>query len=309
MILPLFLKLEIFLMSNARHFLWTIPQPAYVFGSALLVATSITWGWMDADLLVTLIIFSAIPLVLLAERIAPKRRDWLLNWRDLVEDSFWVFAGFLIWFPLYDEFYDTPISDAFAAIRDSSGLPFSMQPSSTLGLLFAALVALIASEFIGYWAHRVQHRYIFFWRIHATHHHITKMSVARADRTHPLEFLALNLGGAIALALLGASSDVVAVYVTILVTTTRMTHANLPLQPGIVGYIFNTPQYHQLHHSCNYEESNTNFGCVIILWDRLFGTFSGKEGIENIGNGTGKPLSILTQLSIPFRSNDTIRKL
>jgi sterol desaturase/sphingolipid hydroxylase (fatty acid hydroxylase superfamily) len=296
-------------MTSLRRFLWTLPQPVYVFGSALLVATAITWEWLDADLLVTLIIFSAIPLILLAERLAPKRRDWLLNWRELAEDLFWVLAGFLIWFPLYDEFYDTPISDAFTAIRDSSGLPFSLQPSSTIGLLFAAVIGLIASEFIGYWAHRIQHRYIFFWRIHATHHHITKMSAARADRTHPLEFLALNLGGAVALALLGASADVVAVYVTILVTSTRVTHANLPLRPGIIGYVFNTPQYHQLHHSCRYEESNTNYGCIIILWDRLFGTFSDKDEIEKIGNGTGKPLSILTQLSIPFRSNASIREL
>lgn len=296
-------------MTSLRRILWTLPQPIYVFGSAAMVATAITSEWMDADLLVTLILFSAIPLLLLAERFSPKRQDWLLNWREFAEDAFWVFAGFLIWFPLFDEFYDTPISDAFTAIKESSGLPFSLEPTSTLGLLFAGSVALVAAEFIGYWAHRIQHRFMFFWRIHATHHHITKMSAARADRTHPLEFLALNLGGAVMLALLGASADVVAVYVVILVTTTRVTHANLPLRPGIVGYVFNTPQYHQLHHSCNYEESNNNYGCVIILWDRLFGTFSDKEEIEKIGNGTGKPLSILTQLSIPFRSNSSIRNL
>lgn len=296
-------------MISLRRFLWTLPQPVYVFGSALMVATAITQEWMDADLLVTLIIFSAIPLLLMAERLAPKRQDWLLNWRELAEDAFWVFAGFFIWFPLYDEFYDTPISDAFTAIKESNGLPFSLEPTSTLGLLLAAFVALLAAEFIGYWAHRIQHRFMFFWRIHATHHHITKMSVARADRTHPLEFLALNLGGAVMLALLGASSDVAAIYVVVLVTTTRVAHVNLPVRPGIVGYVFNAPQYHQLHHSCNYEESNTNFGCIIILWDRLFGTFSDKQEIEKIGNGTGKPLSILTQLSIPFRSDHTIRNL
>jgi sterol desaturase/sphingolipid hydroxylase (fatty acid hydroxylase superfamily) len=48
-------------------------------------------------------------------------------------------------------------------IRDSSGSPFLLEPSSTLGLLLAALIGLIASEFIGYWAHSIQHRYILFW--------------------------------------------------------------------------------------------------------------------------------------------------
>ncbi len=296
-------------MRIDRNFLWSLPQPLYVVGSALLVATAITWQWMDADLLVTLIITSSIPLVFLAERLAPMRQDWVLNWSDIGEDVFWVLSGLFIWLPLYDEYYDTPISDAITALRETLGLPFTLAPTSTLGLLFTAFIALIAAEFIGYWAHRIQHRYKFFWRIHATHHHITKMSAARADRTHPLEFLALNLGGAVMLALLGASPDVAAIFVTVLVTCTRVTHANLPLKPGIMGWFFNTPQYHQLHHSCNYDESNTNYGCVIIVWDRLFGTFSDKDHIEKLGNGTGQPLSILTQLSIPFRSDETIRRL
>lgn len=296
-------------MRVDRDFLWTLPQPLYVLGSALLVATAITWQWMDADLLVTLILTTSIPLVFIAERFAPKKQEWVLNWKDIAEDIFWVLSGLFIWIPLYDEYYETPISDAFTSLREAVDLPITLAPTSTFGLLAAGLIALVATEFISYWAHRIQHRHMLFWRIHATHHHITKMSVARADRTHPLEFLALNLGGAVMLSLLGASSDVVAIYITVLVTCTRVTHANLPLRPGLMGWIFNTPQYHQLHHSCNYDESNTNYGCVIILWDRLFGTFSNKDDIEKLGNGTGEQLSILTQLSIPFRSNETIRRL
>jgi len=66
---------------------------------------------------------------------------------------------------------------------------------------------------------------------------------------------------------------------------------------------------HQLHHSCDFDESNTNYGCTIILWDRMFGTFSGKKEIERSGNGTGKHLSLFTQYTIPFRSNKTIKEL
>jgi hypothetical protein len=72
---------------------------------------------MDAGLLVTLIIFSTIPLILLAERLVPKRREWLLNWRELAEDAFWVLAGFLIWFPLYDKSYDTRLQRIAFLIR------------------------------------------------------------------------------------------------------------------------------------------------------------------------------------------------
>jgi len=57
------------------------------------------------------------------------------------------------------------------------------------------------------------------------------------------------------------------------------------------------------------ERGNTNYGCSIIIWDRIFGTFSGKTEIERVGNGTGKKLSLWTQLALPFYSNERIRRL
>ena len=171
------------------------------------------------------------------------------------------------------------------------------------------MVGIFAIEFIGYWAHRVQHRFMFLWRIHATHHHIVKMSAARADRTHPLEFLGLNLGSVVALAFLGASADVVGVVLVFRLATAHVCHCNLPLVSGVFGWVFNTAEWHQLHHSCDYAESNTNYGCTVIFWDRVFGTFSSKSSIERVGNGTGRRLSLLTQLTIPFRSNDVLRNL
>ena len=296
--------------TNARQsFYWSLPQPVFVFGCTLLVASAITTGWMDAKLLTSILLWLPIPLLLIAERFAPRRDDWLLNWRDLAVDTFWVLGTYLIWVPIYDEYYDTPISNAFTALREASAFPFRLEADTILGLLGAAMVGIVAIELIAYWAHRLQHRFLFFWRIHATHHHITKMSAARADRTHPLEFLGLNLGSAVALAYLGASADVVAVVLVFRVTTALVNHSNLPLTSGVFGWVFNTAEWHQLHHSCVYEESNTNYGCTVILWDRIFGTFNGKRTIERVGNGTGRQLSLLSQLTIPFRSNTALREL
>jgi sterol desaturase/sphingolipid hydroxylase (fatty acid hydroxylase superfamily) len=294
--------------SNIFSF-WSLPQPIIVLGFSLLAASAAITGWADLSVLVPVLMFVPIPLLWLAERLRPKRRDWLLDWKDLAEDLFWLTGTYLIWVPIYDEAYDTPISNLFAALRDSSGFPFRLEAETTGGLLFAALIAIFAAEFIGYWAHRLQHRFMFLWRIHATHHHITKMSVARAERTHPLEFLGLNLGSAVALAFLGASAEVVAVVVVFRLNTAHLCHSNLPLVSGAFGWLFNTPEWHQLHHSCNYKESNTNFGCTVILWDLLFGTFSGKDHIEQVGNGTGKKLSLVTQLLIPFKSDQALREL
>ncbi len=281
----------------------------FVFSCTFLAASAVTTKWMDPELLVSILIVIPIPLFLIVERFLPRRDDWLLNKRDLAEDAFWVLATYFIWAPIYDDTYDTPISNLFATLRDASGFPFRLEAESTIGLLAVSLVGIFAIEFIGYWLHRTQHRYMFFWRIHATHHHITKMSVARADRTHPLEFLGLNLGGAVALAFLGASAEVVGIVLVFRLTTAYTNHCNLPLESGIFGWLFNTAELHQLHHSCVYAESNTNYGCTVILWDRIFGTYSGKRSIEQVGNGIGEQLSLLTQLTIPFRSNEVLRSL
>ena len=288
---------------------WSLPQPVFVFGCTILAASAVTTQWMDPELLVSILIVLPIPLYLVVERLMPRRRDWLLNWRDLREDAFWVLATYFIWSPIYHDAYNTPISDLFASLRDASGFPYRLEANTIAGLITAALAGIFVIEFIGYWLHRIQHRFMFFWRIHATHHHITKMSVARADRTHPLEFLGLNLGSAVALAYLGASAEVVGIVLVFRLTTAYTNHCNLPLTSGVFGWLFNTAELHQLHHSCVYSESNTNYGCTIILWDRIFGTYSDKSTIERVGNGTGDQLSLLTQLTIPFRSNEVLRNL
>ena len=298
-------------MQNTSDILspWSLPQPIILLGFSLLVANAAITGWIDLSVLVPVLLFVPIPLLLLAERLIPKRKDWLLDWKDLIEDLFWLACSFLIWGPIYDDAYETPISNLFALLRDNSGFPFRLEAETIGGLLVAAFIAIFVAEFIGYWAHRVQHRFMFLWRIHATHHHITKMSVARAERTHPLEFLGLNLGSAVTLAFLGASAEVVAVVVVFRLNTAHLCHSNLPLVSGAFGWLFNTPEWHQLHHFCIYKESNTNFGCTVIIWDRIFGTFSGKNHIKQVGNGTGEKLSIVTQLLIPFKSDQALREL
>ena len=290
-------------------FLWSLPQPLAVLGSAALVASAITTGWTDADRLTSIILLLPIPTLLVLERLAPRRSEWILNWRDYLEDSFWVLATYVIWVPLYDEYYDTPISDAFDWLRETSAFPITIHGDTTLELLALAFVTMLMTEFIYYWLHRIQHRSFFFWRMHATHHHVTKMSAGRADRTHPLEFAALSLAPTVVLAFFQVSGDVISVFISMRLTTVYFNHCNLPLRSGIFGWVFTTAEWHHLHHSLKRHESDRNFGCALIIWDRVFGTFNGNTDVVKVGNGSGDQLSLLTQLTMPFRSGDTLRNL
>jgi sterol desaturase/sphingolipid hydroxylase (fatty acid hydroxylase superfamily) len=295
--------------NTKSRFLWSLPQPIYVLGFSILSATACMNGWIEPWTLYTWVLWLSFPALLLAERLVPRREDWTLDWRDLLRDTFWVLATYLFWGPFYGDYYNPHIEGLFTTIREAIGLSFSLQANTYWELALSTLIALIAAEFIYYWAHRLQHRFMFFWRMHATHHHISKMSVGRCDRTHPLEFIGLSLGTAIIFSFLGASPEVVAVVVMFKTTTAHMNHANLPITAGVFGWIFTTAESHQLHHSLNYKEGNQNFGCTVILWDRVFGTFSSKEEINQVGNGSGKKLSLTTQLLLPFYSNKTLREL
>jgi len=294
--------------SAWHNVLLTLPQPVLVLGSMFAVASIYTYEWVDPDLFSAIMIVLPLPLILLAERIWTKRKDWILTPKELAEDAFWLAGGGLLWVPFYSDYYQTPISDGFKAVRDSTPLNFSVAPESILGLVFAALAIRTLVEFIYYWLHRAQHLSLFWWRIHATHHHITKMGAARSDRTHPLEFLALMLGSPIILALLGASDAVIAVSGAFGFFSAYLNHSNLPLRSGWYGLFFTTAEQHHVHHSIDMTSSNSNYGCAIIIWDRIFGTYTSPRHVTTIGAGSGKPLSILDQYLMAFVPNDKLTK-
>ncbi|MGB0266709.1 MAG: sterol desaturase family protein [Pseudomonadales bacterium] len=287
--------------SARASWLWMLPQPLLVLGSMVAIATMITQRWMNPDLFTTLMILLPIPLLIVAERVWTKREDWLLTPSEFAEDAFWLGFAALLWIPLYDDVYQTPLSEAFTWLRDRSPLEVTLAPTTVPGLLGAVMLVKLVESFIYYWCHRIQHESVFFWRMHATHHHITKMGCLRGDRTHPLEYLTLALGTPIALALFGASEDVIAVTAAFHFWNGNLNHANLPLR-SLPGYdwIFATAPQHHAHHALELRQSNSNYGCNIILWDRLFGTYCGDETVGQIGAGTGKPLSIREQLALAF---------
>ena len=190
-----------------KDVLWALPQPILVLGSMLLVASMITGQWMHYKLFAAIMILVPIPLIIVAERIWTKREDWLLEPKEMLEDAGWLAAAGLLFVPLYSSVYETPISEGFKAVRDLAPLQITLEPESVLGLIGSALLVIACSSFIYYWLHRSQHESLFWWRIHATHHHITKMGCMRGDRTHPFEWSALMLGTPIALALLAMGEE------------------------------------------------------------------------------------------------------
>lgn len=296
--------------SNAKDAIWTWAQPVLVIGSMILVTTMVANEWIYQELFSAIMIVLPIPLCIVAERIWTKRKDWLLEPKEMAEDAFWLaFAGFL-WVPLYSNFYETPLSNGFKAVRDLAPLQITLDPSSLLGIFGSAVGVIMVSSFVYYWLHRVQHESLFWWRLHATHHHITKMGCMRGDRTHPLEWLTLLLGTPFALSMLGASDGVMAVAGAFGIWNGVLNHSNLPIKTlPVYDWVFATAPQHHAHHALERRQADSNYGCMIILWDRIFGTYCGDAEVGQIGAGKAVPLSIKEQLALSFYSNERLKNL
>ena len=295
---------------TAREWVWALPQPVLVLGTTILVAAMVASDWANRELFAAIMMVLPIPLMIVAERIWTKRTDWLLEPKEMIEDVGWIAAGYFIWVPLYSDYYQTPISEGFKTVRDMSPLSVALEPASVIGLLSSAMMIMLISTFIYYWLHRIQHESLFWWRIHATHHHITKMGCMRGDRTHPLEWATLLFATPVALALLGASDGVMAVVGSFSIWTGTLNHANLPLKSmPVYDWVFATAQQHHVHHAHERRQADSNYGCMLILWDRVFGTYCADESEGQTGAGKCVPLSIKDQLALAFYSDDRLKSL
>ncbi len=127
-----------------------------------------------------------------------------------------------------------------------------------------------------YSMHRVQHRVFVLWRFHAVHHSDIDVDVSTGWRHHPGEFIISAALATVVFVLLGVPAWVFPVYGVISTAVGTFQHMNgkLPIrfERGL-GLLIVTPAMHRVHHAVAPEYHNTNFGNVLSVWDRLFGTY------------------------------------
>lgn len=127
-----------------------------------------------------------------------------------------------------------------------------------------------------YWQHRLLHIVPVLWRMHRVHHADTGFDVTTAVRFHPLEIvfsMAIKLG---LIWLLAVPALAVLIFEVLLSAGALFTHANVTLPKGWdhrLRWLLVTPEMHRIHHSVHREETDSNFGFHLSVWDRLFGSY------------------------------------
>ena len=113
-----------------------------------------------------------------------------------------------------------------------------------------------------------------------------------------------------ALALMGASDEVFIVSAAFGMWNGKFNHANLPMiSMPVWDWFFATAQQHHCHHSMERRQADSNYGCDIIFWDRVFGTYCGDAEVGPAGAGRGIRLSIKDQLMLAFYSDKRLTDL
>ena len=171
-----------------------------------------------------------------------------------------------------------------------------------LSYLWVAVgLAFLVQDFTGYWMHRLNHRINIFWNRHIIHHSSEEFNLSCALRQSISETIHFGALLMIPAALLGVPAHVFAILAPIHLFMQFWYHTRLINKMGWLEKIIVTPSHHRVHHAINPEYIDKNYGQILIVWDKLFGSF--QPELENIKPiyGILRPVKTWNPILINFK--------
>lgn len=149
------------------------------------------------------------------------------------------------------------------------------------------IVCVVALDLAIYLQHVMVHAVPALWRLHRVHHADLDFDVTTGTRFHPIEIMLSMLIKFALICVLGPPVVAVVIFEVLLNATSMFNHSNVRLPAGldrVLRMLVVTPDMHRVHHSVEDDETNSNFGFNLSLWDRIFGTYrdqprAGHEGM------------------------------
>jgi sterol desaturase/sphingolipid hydroxylase (fatty acid hydroxylase superfamily) len=144
-------------------------------------------------------------------------------------------------------------------------------------VVWTIVISFFVLDLFGGWlVHLVQHKTYMLWKFHVVHHSDNNVDVTTGLRHHPIESVLRGIFFLMAIAVSGAPMYAVMIYQTLLILSTQFTHANIQLPRWLdktLSYFIVSPGMHKVHHHWQQPYTDSNYGAVLSIWDRLFGTF------------------------------------
>lgn len=177
-----------------------------------------------------------------------------------------------------------------------------------LPLWIELIIAVLIFELVAQYAvHYLLHRVRWMWKFHMIHHSDTHLDATSGTRHHPGDYFAREVFALITVILTGSTIGFYFFYRICTVFFTYFTHSNIRIPRWLdkpLSYVFVTPNMHKFHHHYQRPWTDTNYGNIFSVWDRLFGTFvyddpnKVRYGLDVLEDSTDE--NVAYQFKIPF---------
>ncbi|MCC6584404.1 MAG: sterol desaturase family protein [Chitinophagales bacterium] len=162
------------------------------------------------------------------------------------------------------------------------------------------VIGFFAIDFYVYWNHRWRHRYNLLWNDHVIHHSSEEYNLPVALRQTIGDFADIYFFLIIPAAIFGIPSNVMSVLAVVMLFGGFWYHTQLIGKLGFLEKIIVTPSHHRIHHAINPIYLDRNFGGILIIWDKLFGTFQEELPEEKPIYGITRQVSTWNPIKINF---------
>jgi sterol desaturase/sphingolipid hydroxylase (fatty acid hydroxylase superfamily) len=226
--------------------------------------------------------------------LATKRRS-----RDKRE----TFANFKVWFG-YQLVKPFVVGGFFLGVLVplSKLAPFSLPING-----WTMLLTLVVADFVYYWNHRISHQVRLFWTYHSVHHSSPEFNLSTAIRL-PWIGLVGDTMFYIPLVLMGFHPVLLSIAKTVVLLAQDWIHTESIGKLGWFDKVFNSPSNHRVHHGSNPVYLDKNHGGILIVWDRLFGTYQEELETEPVIYGLTKPIDSYNPWTINFHETGVMLK-
>ena len=163
---------------------------------------------------------------------------------------------------------------------------------------FSFVLLMIAQDFCYYWFHRASHRVRWMWAAHVVHHSSENMNFSTAFRQSLMYPFAGMWVFWLPLVILGFDPNWVVFVVLLNLGLQFFVHTQAVRKLGPLEWLFNTPSHHRVHHGRNPQYIDKNYAGILIIWDKLFGTFVPEE--ETVIYGITKPVNSFNPIKVTF---------
>ncbi|WP_299386644.1 sterol desaturase family protein [uncultured Lacinutrix sp.] len=218
----------------------------------------------------SVLLVGGITLFWLLEGILPLFNFKYKKWKHALPNLFFTLTTIIINFALAFALLATAdwvkIND-FGIINWLPEIPFWLYV--TLGVLLL--------DFVGaYLAHYTEHKIGVLWMVHLVHHSDHEVDTTSANRHHPLESIIRFIFTLAGVFIIGAPIGIVMLYQSMSLIFTQFTHANIKMPrqlDKLLSYIIVSPDMHKVHHHYKLPYTDSNYGNIFSIWDRIFGTY------------------------------------